>query len=286
MHFYQTSFTRPGRLLALVLGLATRGFLPPGPAAAQQVAAQPPAPIGAEENFNDPFETTNRAIFDFNTHVDKIVLVPVANAYRAVLPEPVRDSVHDFMRNLNGPIIFANDVLQAEPSLAATTMTRFLVNSTVGIGGLFDVASKLNLAYHSNDLGVTFAVWGFGAGPYLMLPVLGPSSVRDGLGEVGDSFGDPGNMIASNNGYLWASFARGGVQGIDTRSRNIESLADIERTSLDYYATIRSLYRQRRAAEIRHEQSNVPSVSPVGGDDTPAAPISYQVAPPAEASRK
>lgn len=280
MLFYQTSFTRPGRVLALALGLAICGFLSPGSAVAQQGAA-------TEESFNDPFEGTNRAIFNFNTQVDRIVLVPVSNAYRAVLPEPVRDSVHDFMRNLNEPIVFANDVLQARPDLAGNTLGRFLVNTTVGIGGLFDVATKIHLPYHSNDLGVTFAVWGVGDGPYLMLPVLGPSSLRDAVGEVGDAYGDPGNMIASNNHYVWASFARAGTQGIDTRSRNIETLADIERTSLDYYATIRSLYRQRRAAEIRHENSNVPNVSPVGGDDsTSTAPISYQVAPAAEVQRK
>jgi phospholipid-binding lipoprotein MlaA len=300
MFFYLTRFVRPGRVLAVALGLAVCGLLPSGAARAQQPAAPaippqaapppaapPAAPVEADGS-DDPFEKTNRAIFDFNNQVDKIVLVPVANAYRAVLPEPVRDSVHDFLQNLNEPIIFANDVLQARPDLAATTAARFVVNSTVGVGGLFDVASKANLPFHNNDLGVTFAVWGLGDGPYLMLPVLGPSNVRDAIGEGGDAYGDPGNIIASDYHYMWATFARAGTQGVDERSRNIETLADIERTSLDYYATIRSLYRQRRAAEIRHEQSNTPNVGPLQADSgAPTSSISYQVAPPpTEAPKK
>lgn len=284
---------RPGRVFAVGLSLAFFGGAAPAMAQAQQAAtaaapAPQPAPA-AEAGNNDPFESTNRVIFDFNRQVDSIVLVPVAKTYRTVLPGPVRDSVHDFLRNLDEPIIFANDVLQARPDLASTTLARFVVNSTIGIGGLWDPATKMNLPYHSNDLGVTFAVWGIGSGPYLMLPILGPSDVRDALGMAGDSFGDPGNIIASDNHVVWAAIARAGTEGIDTRSRNIETLADIERTSLDYYATIRSLYRQRRAAEIRHEYTNLPNVSPVQGGDDSSPPISYQVAPgssPVEAPKK
>jgi phospholipid-binding lipoprotein MlaA len=288
MYLCLTRFVRPGLVPSAALGLAVCGVLWGGAARAQQPA--PPgaiAPPAEAYSTNDPFEKTNRAIFDFNNHVDKIVLVPVANAYRGVLPEPVRDSIHSVLQNLDEPIIFANDVLQARPDLASTTLARFVVNSTVGLGGIFDVASKTNLPFHSNDLGVTFAVWGFGEGPYLMLPILGPSNVRDAIGEGGDAYGDPGNIVASDYHYVWATFARAGTQGIDERSRNIETLADIERTSLDYYATIRSLYRQRRAAEIRHEQPNGPNVNPVGGDSAaPTSPISYQVAPPTEAPNK
>lgn len=282
MYFCLPRFARAESMLTVALGLAVGGVLYSAPAHAQQPAAPaasaPAEPVEADAN--DPFEKTNRAIFDFNNQVDKIVLVPVASAYRAVLPEPVRDSIHSVLQNLNEPIIFANDVLQARPDLASTTLARFVVNSTIGLGGIFDVASKANLPFHSNDLGVTFAVWGFGEGPYLMLPVLGPSNVRDAIGEGGDAYGDPGNIVASDYHYVWASFARAGTQGIDERSRNIETLADIERTSLDYYATIRSLYRQRRAAQVRHEQSNTPNVGPLLGDSGPVtAPISYQVAP-------
>jgi len=121
---------------------------------------------------------------------------------------------------------------------------------------MFDVAKLMGIPYHSNDLGITFAVWGFAAGPYVIVPVLGPSNPRDLVAQVGDGFADPGNYVAGTvHHYLWAVVARTATAGIDERSRNIESLADIERTALDNYATIRSLYRQRREAQIRHEQS-------------------------------
>ncbi len=282
----------PGRYLAVGLGLAIIGWVAPQPAAAQSAGSAPPPMVeqpGTQDNFNDPLEDANRAVFDFNQSVDRIVLVPVAKTYRTVLPGPIRDSVHDFLRNLNEPIVFANDVLQARPDLAVNTVGRFVVNSTLGVAGLFDVATHVNLPYHSNDLGVTFAVWGIGEGPYLILPILGPSNVRDLAGQIGDSFADPGNIIASQNHVVWASFVRAGTAGIDARARNIETLADIEKTSLDYYATIRSLYRQRRAAQIRHEHTNLPNVSPLGGDSNGAPPISYTVDPasrPGEAPKR
>jgi phospholipid-binding lipoprotein MlaA len=260
--------------------------------AAHIAVAQP-----ADEGADDPYESTNRAIFDFNQGVDRTVLVPVANAYRTVLPQPLRDSVHDFLQNLNGPIIFANDVLQGQFVLAGQTFGRLVVNSTLGLGGAVDVATKAGIPYHTNDLGITMATWGIASGPYLMVPVLGPSNPRDLLGDVGDGFGDPGNIIASNHQLLWATFVRTATSGVDERSRNIESLAEIQRTSLDYYATIRSLARQRRAAQIRHQQEDVPNASPLQGASAipptatppqtvaempkrPAAPMTYTVAPP------
>jgi len=262
--------------LVIVAGLGATGLLAALPAHAQQPLAPAPAPAPAaaapDEGTDDPYESSNRAIFSFNQDVDRAILVPVANAYRVVLPQPVRDSIHDFLQNLNAPIIFANDVLQARPDLAGETLGRFIVNTTLGLGGIADVATKAGIPYHTNDLGITFATWGIGPGPYLMLPVLGPSNPRDLLGDVGDSFGDPGNIVASNYHYIWASFARGATSGIDERSRNIESLAEIERTSLDYYATIRSLARQRRAAQIRHQKEDMPNAAPLQGAGALPAP--------------
>src|SRR5262249_11746587 len=171
------------------------------------------------------------------------------------------------LQNVNGPIIFANDLLQGRFDLAGDTFGRFVVNTTLGAGGIVDVATKAGIPYHTNDLGITFATWGVGDGPYLMLPVLGPSNPRDLVGDVGDSFGDPGNIVASQHHRIWASFARSAAAGIDERSRNIESLAEIERTSLDYYATIRSLARQRRAAQIRHQKDDLPNAAPLLGSN-------------------
>lgn len=232
-----------------------------------------PQTVSAEENFNDPFEETNRAIFGFNQAVDHAVLIPVAKTYRTVLPPPMYHSVHDFLQNLNGPVIFANDVLQGQFGLAAETFGRLAINTTIGFGGMFDIATRLGIPRHANDLGITLATWGFDEGPYIVVPVLGPSNPRDLIGQIGDSLIDPADYVAGQHDLLWAALARSVVSGIDVRSRNIESLADIEKTALDYYATIRSLYRQRRAAQIRHEQPNLPNPTPVQGSDAGPDPL-------------
>ena len=255
-------------LLALILpGCATR------PNTSQPGVAE-------EEDFNDPLEDTNRAIFDFNQMVDRNVLVPVAKAYRTVLPDVVRDSLRDFLHNLRAPLIFANDALQGDFERAGETFARFTLNSTLGVGGLIDVAGRWGqLPYHEQDLGVTFGVWGVPEGPYLVVPVLGPSNPRDLSGQVAEGFGDPFNYIVTGNPYTlyWIPFVRGGVSGIDQRSRYIETLADIERTSLDYYATIRSLYRQRRAALIRGEkEQNLPPPASFSRNDNPTLPVRRQ----------
>jgi phospholipid-binding lipoprotein MlaA len=255
-------------------GLAVSGCVAPGTAPGTVQTAS------AEEGFNDPYEDTNRGIFGFNKAVDDAVLIPVAKAYRTVVPPPMRQSLNDFMRNLNGPVIFMNDMLQGQFDLAGKTLVRLAINTTLGVGGMFDVATRVaGIPYHSNDLGITLAVWGFVEGPYIVVPVLGPSNPRDIVGQIGDGLADPGNYVAGQHHLYYAVMARTAASGIDTRSRNIESLADIERTALDNYATIRSLYRQRRQAQIRHEQSNLPNPSPVfGGDGGPDPSITYSIA--------
>jgi phospholipid-binding lipoprotein MlaA len=255
MYHRRSPVAQFGRHLVMCLCLATLGCAAPGPAGVQQSAA-------VEDNSNDPLEDANRVVFDFNRTVDRIVLVPVAKTYRTILPSPVQDSVRDFLQNLREPLVFANDVLQGQADPASNTLGRFLVNSTAGVGGLIDVAKRIDLPHHSNDLGVTFGVWGIGDGPYLMLPVFGPSNVRDLAGQVGESFADPGNIIAGNNNLTWIPFARAAAAAIDRRSRYIETLAELETTSLDYYATVRSLYRQQRTAQISHEKPSGPNVSP------------------------
>ena len=216
-----------------------------------------------EENFNDPLENTNRKIFDFNQAVDRHFLVPVAKGYRAVLPAPVRDSVHDFLTNLGEPLTFANDALQGNFGHAKDTVVRFVLDSTIGMAGLVDVAGRWGIPHHEEGLGITLGVWGVPEGPYLMVPVFGPSNPRDLFRQVADSYGDPWNRLVSGNPFTlyWIPYARGAVNGIDQRARYLDTLADIERTSLDYYATIRSLYRQRRAALIHGEHKNLPPPS-------------------------
>jgi phospholipid-binding lipoprotein MlaA len=245
------------RLPLFVSGLFALGLIASG-------CAAPGPTVAGGESFNDPIEDTNRTIFGINQEVDKAVILPVARAYRWAVIPPMRQSFHDFMQNLNAPVVFANDVLQGQLGLASQTFGRIAINSTMGFGGMFDFATEFGVPYHANDFGITLATWGIDEGPYLVLPVLGPSNPRDTVGMIADGFADPGDQVASAYHRIWASLARAVVSGIDERSRNIEALDDIERTSLDFYATIRSLYRQRRAAQIRHEENNLPNPSPLG----------------------
>ncbi|HEY4136254.1 MAG TPA: VacJ family lipoprotein [Alphaproteobacteria bacterium] len=203
---------------------------------------------------NDPLEGLNRGIFEFNLVVDSWVIKPVAEVYRDVLPQEAQDSVRSFMRNLRTPVTLANNLLQADMDSAGNTVARFLVNSTIGILGLFDVASDLGIPYRGEDLGQTLAVWGIGDGPYLMLPILGPSNLRDTTGTVAEWFADPVNLALDNNDLEWLIYVRAGLTGIDARSRSIDVLDELQRTSLDYYAAIRSLYRQQRANDIRNSR--------------------------------
>ncbi len=248
-------------------------------AIASGCATQPPASSPsaiAGEDFHDPFENTNRKIFAFNQAIDRAVLVPVAKAYRASLAQPVRNSLRDFLNNLAAPLIFANDTLQGDFGRAKDTAVRFVLDSTIGMAGIVDVAGRWGIPYHEQDLGVTLGVWGVPAGPYLVVPILGPSDPRDLGGQAAEGFGDPWNLLVTGHPWTlyWIPFVRGGVSGVDQRARYLDTLADIERTSLDYYATIRSLYRQRRAALIRGEHKNLPP--PAGfseiGRPAPAAP--------------
>jgi phospholipid-binding lipoprotein MlaA len=248
----------------LAAGAAIAGASTPVMAGDPTVVVVVPT-AAVDQSSYDPFEDTNRAIFQFNENVEHSVLFPVANAYTAALPSPVRQSVHNFLQNLNNPDIFANDMLQLQGGLAGNTVARLVINSTVGIGGLFDPAAAIGIPYHGNDFGITLATWGMHSGPYIVLPVLGPSNERDVTGYVADSFADPGDQIAWDKGYWWATIARSAASGVDELSRNIKGLEDLEKTSLDLYATIRSLYAQRRAAEIRHENSNLPNPAPVSG---------------------
>ena len=201
---------------------------------------------------NDPLEPLNRAIFDFNLVIGKALVRPVSIAYRDVIPRPGRNGVRNFLDNLESPVVLANDVLQGSAGRAGTTVGRFAINSTIGIAGVLDLATDFGLARHDEDFGQTLGVWGFPEGPYLVLPLLGPSPPRDSVGLVVDYFVDPLTYVFHNNDVEWLSFVRYGTRAIDSRSRLVETLDEIERTSEDFYATIRSIYRQQRNDEIRN----------------------------------
>lgn len=204
---------------------------------------------------NDPFEKTNRFIFKTNMKLDKAVAKPVSKFYVRAVPAPIRNGIHNVLENLNKPVVFGNDVLQGEMTRAGQTFTRFVTNSTLGVGGIFDVATSAGVPDHDEDFGQTLGVWGVGEGPYLVLPFAGPSNPRDVVGKAGDFFMDPLFYARFNYDDL-ASDLRMGFSVIDTRSRALDTTDQLERSSLDYYATVRSLYRQYRKAEIANGDPN------------------------------
>lgn len=215
-----------------------------------------------KSSLSDPIEPLNRGIFAFNNALDLVIIGPLAKIYNAVFPGFVKDSVQSFMRNLKSPLIIANSLLQGDISNAGVATARFIINTTVGIGGLVDVASKQGLNYRAEDFGQTLATWGLGEGMYIVLPVIGPSSLRDTAGLAVDTIADPVRIYAHNTDNMWIYYTRAAVEGIDTRNRMSKGLEDMRRNSLDYYAAVRSAYAQKRQSLVRNENVDNPLVIP------------------------
>jgi phospholipid-binding lipoprotein MlaA len=213
--------------------------------------ADDPDAVADFKQMNDPLEPMNRTIFDFNDWLDRNALKPAAEIYRAVTPEILREGIANMIANLKSPIIFASDLLQGNVTRSGVTLGRFVVNSTVGVGGLWDPATKMGLPGHPADIGQTFAVWGVDEQFYLVLPLFGPSNPRDAIGLGIESTLDPLSYYLDDNHLRWASWARFTVTGLSQREAYIETIDDIKRTSLDYYSAMRSLYRQRRESLIQ-----------------------------------
>lgn len=217
-------------------------------------ASEPDALAEYKQN-NDPLEPTNRFIYRINDGIDTYVLHPVAVAYRRVVPGAIRRPVHNVLNNIAAPVRFANDVLQTRPRRAGDTMMRFLINTTAGVGGLFDVATGLGYPNHDTDFGVTLALWGAGEGPFLFLPILGPSSLRDGTGYAANIALDPFTYVTFG-GQAAFEGSRFGVGLVDVRERLLDPIDQVKRNALDPYATFRSLYRQNRQSEIDNTRND------------------------------
>jgi phospholipid-binding lipoprotein MlaA len=210
-----------------------------------------PAERAAFEQTNDPLEPLNRQIVDLNLFLDRILLKPVTKVYIAVLPEEARDALKRVLDNMKEPIVVINDVLQVEPKRAVITIGRFAVNSTIGFAGLIDVATPNGLEKQTGDFGQTLFIWGFPEGPYLVAPLLGPSNPRDLIGMGVDAYIDPFSFLATVRDIDELQISRFILDGVDQRARVIDVLDELEKNSLDFYAQLRSLAQQRRAAEVR-----------------------------------
>jgi phospholipid-binding lipoprotein MlaA len=223
----------------------------------------PEAQAEFREN-NDRLEPTNRALFAAHEAADRNVLQPVAEAYRDIVPQGIRIAVRNILGNLRAPVILANDLLQGNVTRARETLGRFMVNSTIGVGGIIDVGDVYGVRGHSEDFGQTLAVWGVGEGHYIFVPLLGPSSPRDLLGQGVDFVINPLSWFGQGVLVDVGGWTQLGLTVVDTREALLEPIDQVRATSLDPYTTLRSAYRQRRGYEIRNEQDRGRVVGPSG----------------------
>ncbi len=238
--------------------LATAGCAVPPP--------DDPEAAASLRQVNDPLEPLNRAVFAANIEADRYILRPVAYVYKEAVPVPLRNMAGNFLRNLKSPVTVLNAVLQGDMEHAGLTAVRFAVNTTLGFAGMVDLAAAFGIVGREEDFGQTLAVWGAEEGPYLMLPLLGPSSVRDAAGLAADYLGDPLTYLAPGS----TAYYRMGATMVDARAQNYDMLNDLERTSVDFYVAARSLYRQNRRYSIGNGTvSDLPTLPGLPVEDDP-----------------
>jgi phospholipid-binding lipoprotein MlaA len=257
--------------------LLLAALLPAIGACATRPPADDPEAVAEFRQNNDPLEPFNRGSYAVHQAIDRNVLAPVARGYRAAVPDPVRLGVRNVLANLRTPVVLVNDVLQGEPRRAGDTLGRFVVNSTLGVGGIFDVAgNRFGVRGHTEDFGQTFARWGVGEGPFLFIPVLGPSNPRDLTGFGLGIAADPLVWVGGGGVVDGLLYGRTGATVVDTREDLLDTTEAVERSSLDPYATYRSAYRQRRRAEVENRTGGgAPSGFGTGfgvGSGEPSAP--------------
>lgn len=204
------------------------------------------------DNENDPLENFNRGVYSFNDALDRAILKPIATGYKNVVPQPIRTGVSNFFNNFSYPLVILNDLLQGKFGQAFSDTGRFLVNTTVGILGIFDPATPLGLPAHDEDFGQTLAVWGVGEGAYIVLPFFGPSTVRDTGGLVVDVYTDPLTWGTEGDTRLVLRATR----VVDKRHQLLSAGRILDEAALDPYSFTREAYRQRRNSEIN--DGNVP----------------------------
>ena len=203
----------------------------------------------------DNWESFNRDVFAFNEAVDSFLLKPVAQTYRFVTPEPIIGRLSNASRNLGEPVTMLNAFLQGDVNHGFSAFWRFMINTTIGLGGLHDVAGDAGLKHRSEDFGQTLAVWGVDEGAYVVLPIFGPSTVRDSFGLLVDIASSPFTYTPEDD---LAAFGVGAAQGIIRREALLDPIDDIYETSFDPYISFRSIYLQRRAAEINDRDTDAP----------------------------
>jgi len=247
---------------AIVAGW-TLALVPAGPTLAQ------PGEDGAR-TISDPLEPVNRQLYAVHRVLDRILIRPVMVVYTTVLPSPARAGVRNIVGNLGEPITFVNDVLQVRPRAAGRTLVRFATNSSLGVLGLFDVAADAGYPRHYSDFGQTLGRYGVGPGPFIFVPGLGPSSLRDLGGRVADSMADPVNHVRFEGDSV-VRIARPVIVGIELREFFDLEIAELDRTATDPYVTLRSAYLQNRQSHIEGDQIDVDALPSFGPESFPDA---------------
>lgn len=217
-----------------------------------------PAERAEYEATNDPFEPTNRVIFDVNDFLDRLLFKPIAELYRVTIPPGIRDRLAHVLSNFKEPVVFANNLLQGDFSGAGTTLGRLALNSTLGVAGIWDVSTDWGLPQQNADFGQTLYTWGVGSGPYIVLPLFGPSNIRDAVGLGADSLMSPWQYLAGMNGKGSENRLNGFyflASGTVQREQNIEPLDALREGSVDFYAQLRSVYRQYRDKQLGNQST-------------------------------
>ena len=217
----------------------------------------------AEDGVNDPIEGVNRATFAFNKVVDDAVIYPTLKGYQQVVPSPARTGLKNVVRNLKTPVTFANQLLQGDFDGAGDVLLRATINSSVGFAGLVDIAGYEGIPYEREDFGQTLAIWGIGHGPYLVVPLFGPSSARDLAGSIVDSLADPLRLYWHNVDEVGRNNVRASVSYIVLKERLMDIMESLEYGAIDYYATVRSAYYQNRAAEVQDQSPDAVSFADI-----------------------
>jgi phospholipid-binding lipoprotein MlaA len=251
--------TRPGggpllafaAVAALVCGCAT----PP--------PASDPEALAEYRQNNDPMEPANRALYAVHDKIDTNVSAPVARGYRDWVPLAVRTHLSQFSDNLASPALLGDDMLQAKPRRAGDTLMRFLINTTLGVGGIFDPATGLGYPQHKSDFSVTLALWGVGPGPYVLIPVRGPSEARSIAGYPADFLLNPLTFAPSSAGLEAVNIGSQAVEKVDERAGLLDTVDNVKRTAIDPYATFRSLFHQHHEAEIEATRADTGATVPI-----------------------
>jgi phospholipid-binding lipoprotein MlaA len=236
--------SRARRALAGLVGLGLLAAAAPPASAADPVDPAAPAP----PDVADPWEGFNRPVFRMNDFLARNAIEPVGRGWAWLVPTPVRESIARVYVNVRTPAVMVNHLLQGEPTLAGQHLGRFLVNSTLGIGGLFDVAAASGVPYAEADFGQTFGVWGIPPGPYLVLPLLGPSSPRDAVGRAADVAAVPYGWVGLP---IWVTLSIGAVDNVNGWSFSYEDIATERAAAFDWYAAVRNAWVSRREALVR-----------------------------------